>query len=136
MRDGGAYDTVLIQSQREDLIGWFVGYHKQISLGVAEACSGLHSLSALMIGSLLLGFLVLSSVLFRTVLFILSIPLSVAVNVLRIAGTAVLADYWQDIAFGFYHSFSGWLVFVAGFGGLWLIASALHRLEKRIHRAG
>ncbi|HKW98501.1 MAG TPA: exosortase/archaeosortase family protein [Bryobacteraceae bacterium] len=102
----------------------------QISLGVAEACSGLHSLSALMIGSLLLGFLLCSSVLLRIVLFALSIPLAIALNVFRIAGTAVLADYWQDAAFGFYHSFSGWLVFVAGFGGLWLLAKGLHRFER------
>jgi exosortase len=103
----------------------------QISLGVAEACSGLHSLSALMIGALLLGFLLCSSILMRTVLFFLSIPLAIALNIFRITGTAVLADYWQDIAFGFYHSFSGWLVFVAGFGGLWLMASALHRFEPK-----
>jgi len=103
----------------------------QISLGIAEACSGLHSLSALMIGSLLLGFLLCSSPVMRTLLFFLSIPLAIVLNVLRITGTAVLADYWQDIAFGFYHSFSGWLVFVAGFGGLWLTASALHRFERR-----
>jgi len=102
----------------------------QISLGVAEACSGLHSLAALMIGSLLLGFLVCSSVVMRVVLFLLSMPLAIVLNVFRITGTAVLADYWQDIAFGFYHSFSGWLVFVAGFGGLWLMASTLHRFEK------
>jgi exosortase len=103
----------------------------QISLGVAEACSGLHSLSALMIGALLLGFLQCSSILMRVVLFLLAIPLAIVLNVFRITGTAVLADYWQDIAFGFYHSFSGWLVFVAGFAMLWLMANGLHRLEKK-----
>jgi exosortase len=103
----------------------------QISLGVAEACSGLHSLSALMIGALLLGFLMITSVVLRTLLFFLSIPLAIVLNIFRITGTAVLADYWQDIAFGFYHSFSGWLVFIAGFGGLWLMASTLHRFETK-----
>jgi exosortase len=81
----------------------------QISLGVAEACSGLHSLSALMIAALLLGFLQSSSILIRIVLFAASIPLAIAVNILRVTGTALLADYCQDIAFGFYHSFrAGW----------------------------
>ena len=103
----------------------------QISLGVAEACSGLHSLSALMIGALLLGFLQCSSIMIRFVLFLLAIPLAIVLNVFRITGTAVLADYWQDIAFGFYHSFSGWLVFVAGFAALWVMANALHRFEKK-----
>jgi len=102
-----------------------------ISLGVAEACSGLHSLSALMIGALLVGYLQCSSLVLRAVLFLLSMPLAIALNVVRITGTAVLADYWHEIAFGFYHYFSGWLVFVAGFGVLWLSAMAFHRLEKR-----
>jgi exosortase/archaeosortase family protein len=49
-------------------------------------------------------------------LFALTIPLSIAVNILRVTGTAVIADYHEEFALGFYHSFSGWLVFVAGFG--------------------
>ena len=103
----------------------------QISLGVAEACSGLHSLSALMIAALFLGYLQNSSILLRCVLFAASIPLAIAVNVLRVTGTALLADYWQDIAFGFYHSFSGWLVFLVGFGVLWLLAQGLQRFERK-----
>src|SRR5579864_1210449 len=85
------------------------------SLGVEEACSGLNSLSALMVASLLLGFLVCTRVSVRVILFVLSIPLSIAVNVLRVAGTAVMADYRLEYAMGFYHSFSGWLVFICGF---------------------
>src|SRR5262249_39742003 len=80
------------------------------SLGVAEACSGLHSLSALVVGSLLLGFLEDASITGRILLCLISIPLAVAVNVLRVAGTAVLADYRLEFAEGFYHAFSGWLV--------------------------
>jgi exosortase len=102
----------------------------QLSLGVAEACSGLHSLSALMIASLLLGFLQCTAVVSRVVIFFLSIPLAIALNVVRITGTAVISDYWQDAAFGFYHSFSGWLVFVLGFGVLWFIARAARGFEK------
>ena len=97
-----------------------------ISLGVAEACSGLHSLSALMIASLLLGFLMLASIWLRAVLFAISIPMAIALNVARITGTAVMADYWQDIAFGFYHSFSGWLIFVSSLFMLFLV----HKLLK------
>lgn len=97
-----------------------------ISLGVAEACSGLNSLSALMVGSLLLGYLRCTRFRARFVLFLLAIPLSIGVNIARVAGTAVLADYNQEFALGFYHSFSGWLVFVAGFGLLYLIARGLH----------
>lgn len=98
-----------------------------ISLGVEEACSGLNSLSAMMVGSLLLGYLQCSRVWSRWLLFFLSIPLSIGINVLRIAGTAVIADYQETFALGFYHSFSGWLVFVCGFAVLYAFSLTLHR---------
>jgi exosortase len=97
------------------------------SLGVAEACSGLNSLSALVVGSLVIGFLFCTGSLSRTLLCLASIPLAIAVNVLRVAGTAVLADYDQAFAMGFYHLFSGWLVFILGAGSMYLLASLLHR---------
>jgi len=97
------------------------------SLGVEEACSGLHSLSALMVASLLLGHLESGKVPKRLLLFLLSIPFAIGVNVLRVTGTALLADYKVELAMGFYHSFSGWLVFVAGFGVLWFAGKLLFR---------
>jgi len=100
------------------------------SLGVAEACSGLHSLSALIVGSLLLGFLEDASVLGRVLIVFISVPLAIGVNVLRVTGTAVLADYNPEFALGYYHSFSGWLIFVIGFGLLWLIAKLVFRLNR------
>jgi exosortase len=97
------------------------------SLGVAEACSGLNSLSALVVGSLLLGFLEDATILGRVLLFLLSVPLAIAVNVLRVTGTALLADYHMEFAMGFYHLLSGWLVFVLGFALLWLTGKLLCR---------
>lgn len=102
-----------------------------ISLGVEEACSGLNSLAALMVASLLLGFLECTRVSIRCLLFSLSIPLSIAVNVVRVSGTAIIADYHEEFALGFYHSFSGWLVFVAGFAGLYGLSKACHRWLER-----
>lgn len=101
------------------------------TLGVAEACSGLHSLPALVVGALLLGFLLQASMLARILLVVIAVPLAIAVNVLRVTGTAVLADYRPEFAEGFYHSFSGWLVFVVGFGVLWLIGQAALKLIGR-----
>ncbi len=103
-----------------------------ISLGVAEACSGLNSLSALVVGSLLLGYLEDATVFGRTLLFVLSVPLAILVNIVRVTGTAVLADYQMEFAMGFYHMLSGWLVFVLGFGMLWLLAKGVSRLTRRI----
>ncbi len=96
------------------------------SLGVAEACSGLSCLSALVVGSLLLGYLVCTRHLSRILLLVLAIPLAIAVNVVRVAGTALLADYNQAFAMGFYHAFSGWLVFLAGIAALYAAAQLLH----------
>jgi exosortase len=102
----------------------------QISLGVAEACSGLSSLSAMVVASLLLGFLAGASVAGRILLVVLSVPLAIAVNVLRVTGTAVLADYQTDFALGFYHAFSGWLVFLVGLGALWGLSKILFRIVR------
>jgi exosortase len=99
-----------------------------VTLGVAEACSGLNSLSALIVGSLLLGYLFCSGWAARVALIVASVPLAIAVNVIRVAGTAILADFNREFAMGFYHAFSGWLVFVAGLGLLYLTARALHAI--------
>lgn len=103
------------------------------SLGVAEACSGLHSLSALVVGSLLLGFLEGASVWRWALLSVISVPLAIVVNVVRVTGTALLADYRMELAMGFYHALSGWLVFLMGFGMLWLIGKLLFR-ENYSHK--
>ena len=100
------------------------------SLGVAEACSGLNSLSALVVGSLLLGFLEDASILGRVLLFVLSVPLAILVNVVRVAGTAVIADHDLEFAMGFYHLLSGWIVFVLGFVLLWMIGKLLFRWTR------
>jgi exosortase len=99
-----------------------------VSLGVEEACSGLNSLSALLVGSLLFGYLFCSRTISRLTLLVAAIPLAIGINILRVAGTAVLADHDQEFAMGFYHSFSGWLVFVAGAGLMYLFARMLHAL--------
>ncbi len=102
-----------------------------ISLDVERACSGLNSLSALMVGAILLGFLQCSRAKTRVLLFLLSMPISVAVNVLRVTGTAIIADYHEDLALGFYHTFTGWLVFIVGFAALYGTAKFLHLVMDR-----
>jgi exosortase len=102
-----------------------------ITLGVEEACSGMHSISALTVGALLLAFLQLEGGWLRVLLFLSSFPIAIAANVVRVTGTAILADHWQAIAMGFYHYFSGWAVFLAAFGLLVLVAAGLRRIEAR-----
>jgi exosortase len=91
-----------------------------ISLGVAEACSGLQSLSAMGIAALVLGAIGRLTVSGRIVILLFSVPLAIMVNVCRVTGTAILADSSPDLALGYYHAFSGWLVFLVGMVVLWL----------------
>jgi exosortase len=103
-----------------------------ISLGVDEACSGLNSFSALLVAAVLLGRFLCDRFPARLLLVLLCAPLSIAVNVLRVAGTAILADYDEHFALGFYHVFAGWLVFLIGFLAFVGLAKAAHSvLESR-----
>jgi exosortase len=102
------------------------------TLGVAEACSGLHSLASLVVASLILSFVECTRTWTRFLVVALSIPMAIGMNVLRVTGTAFLADIDQRYAEGFYHSFSGWVIFVAGLGLLWVLAKALRIVAERI----
>jgi exosortase len=99
-----------------------------ISLGVWEACSGLTSLSALMVGSVLLGFMLCRLPLTRVLVCIATIPVAIMINVARVTGTAVLSDWRPAYAMGFYHAFSGWLVFLVGVAGIYAVAISMRRL--------
>jgi exosortase len=105
-------------------------YLARTTLGVEEACSGLNSLSTLIVTSVLLGFLYSASVWVRWLLFLSAAPISILINVLRVAGTALIADYKVDLALGFYHLFSGWLVFLAGLTGLWATVVLLEKARR------
>lgn len=103
------------------------------SLGIAEACSGLRSMSSLTVSALLLAYLELRRTFARLTLVALAVPVAIAWNVVRVAGTAVLSEYDPEVGAGFYHSFSGWLAFVCGFGLLWLVSRLLRRFLETRH---
>jgi len=96
-------------------------------LEVAEACSGIRSLLSLTTLAIIYGYLVETRMWVRVLLAVASIPIAVAANSLRIVGTGLLVQYWDpDKAQGFFHTFSGWLVFVVSLAMLFL----LHRLLR------
>jgi exosortase D (VPLPA-CTERM-specific) len=81
-------------------------------LSVAEACSGLRSLVALTFLAAVTGYFMLSSNLKRLILFLFAFPVAIILNWTRIIGTAVLADFLGiESALGFFHNFSGFLIF-------------------------
>jgi exosortase len=96
------------------------------TLGVADACSGLTSLSSLAVAGPLLAVSLCTRMRTRLLLMSLAIPVAIGVNIVRITGTALLADARHEFALGFYHVFSGWLVFVIGLLALYAIAKVLH----------
>jgi exosortase len=103
----------------------------QTSLEVVDACSGLRSLVNILGLAVGLGFLMNKEAWKRWALFLAAFPIAVIVNIVRLSGTAVLAHrYGGDVARGFLHDFSGWLVFVAGIGLLLLVQSGLGKMGK------
>jgi exosortase D (VPLPA-CTERM-specific) len=81
-------------------------------LQVVDACSGLNSLISLVVLCLLLVYFFKDHIWKRAVLLVSSIPLAILTNSIRIAMTAILYKYFgADVAEGFFHTFSGLLVF-------------------------
>jgi len=89
-------------------------------LEVAEACSGIRSLiSYLMLGSLFAYFS--SGWMARVILFGSALPLSLFVNFLRVVITGILAfSFGPQVSRGFFHEFSGMVLFLIGLGVLLL----------------
>jgi exosortase len=82
-------------------------------LEVAEACSGIRSLLSLTTLAIMYGYLMEKRLAIRILLALASLPIAVAANGFRIVGTGLLVQYWDpDKAEGFFHAFSGWLIFV------------------------
>jgi exosortase len=93
-----------------------------IELEVAEACSGIRSLMSLVTLAVIYGYLTQRRVAVRWLLALGAVPISVAANSVRIIGTGLLAQYWgADKAKGFFHIFSGWLIFVVSLLMLYLL---------------
>lgn len=95
-------------------------------LEVAEACSGIRSLMSLFTVAIIYGYLLEPSTLRRTLLAFASIPIAVAANALRIVGTGLCVQYWDpEKAMGFFHEFSGWLMFLFSLSLVYLAQKAM-----------
>jgi exosortase len=100
-------------------------------LEVAEACSGIRSLMSLFTVAVIYGYFLERKTWRRWVLALSALPIAVTANVVRIFGTGLCVQYWDpDKAMGFFHEFSGWLVFLVSLGCLYLVHLAM-RLAVR-----
>ena len=123
-------------------------------LEVVEACSGIRSLMTLMTLAVVFAYFsyprpsngagesgdgsgktgvfgwLRSWGFWRSTLIVLSaVPIAVLTNALRVSGTGILARYYGvKVADGFFHSFSGWVIYIVAFLLLFAFGWGLDRL--------
>jgi len=92
------------------------------SLEVAEACSGIRSLLSLIALAVAYGYIAEKRGWLRVVLVIMTVPVAILSNSLRVFGTG-LATYWigPEWANGFLHEMSGFVVFFVAAGFIVLV---------------
>lgn len=102
------------------------------SLEVVEACSGIRSLISLLMLALVLGYFADRRIGARITLAIAAVPLAIVANAIRVAGTGIASEWVSpSAADGFFHTFSGWLMFVVAVFGLVLLQFVLLRVTRR-----
>jgi exosortase A len=99
------------------------------SLEVAEACSGIRSLISLLTLGIVFGYFTDRRAWVRTLIALSTIPVAIISNGARVAGTGIAAHHWGAAAAeGFFHEFSGWVVFGVAF----MLMLGLQQLIARI----
>ncbi len=96
-------------------------------LSVVEACSGIRSLLSLTFLSLVYGYFFERNVWMRVVLFLATIPIAIVANASRVTLTGVLTEYKPELAEGFFHTASGWVIFMVALAILILLHQILNR---------
>ena len=100
---------------------------------VAAPCSGLRSIISLVTLGLLFAYAMKTSFLKKSILFLSSIPIAIATNVIRITLIAIVNDlYGEKIALGAFHDFTGYMVFVVAFLGLFGVAQMIGARESGV----
>jgi len=65
------------------------------------------------------------------ILVVAAVPIAILTNALRVSGTGVLAHYYGTrVADGFFHTFSGWVIYIAAALLLFATGWALDRLAR------
>jgi len=101
----------------------------QTVLEVADACSGLRSLMSLLALGVALAVLSQDKTSRRVVLVLLTIPIAILTNMIRVIGTGFLAQYYGAAAAeGFFHEFAGMGVFVLAMVMLFVCSGVLRKI--------
>jgi exosortase len=99
------------------------------TLEVVDACSGIRSLMTLITLAIAYGFLTERRIWIRWLLVILMIPIAIVSNAIRIMGAGLLTFHFgPSMAQGFFHEFSGWVIFVAALILMFICHWALRKI--------
>lgn len=100
-------------------------------LEVAEACSGIRSLISLLALSVVFAYFTQRQMWKRGLLVLSTFPIAIIANAVRVSVTAILTQYYgPSAAEGFFHGFSGWVLFVVTFLFLFGVGSVLTRIKR------
>lgn len=100
----------------------------QRTLDVAEACSGIRSLFSLIALAMMVAYFVPARFWVRLALVVSAVPIALCTNAGRIAATGLIGRWFgAQYSEGFFHAFSGWLIFVFAFAALLLEAQLMAR---------
>jgi exosortase len=100
-----------------------------ITLEVADACSGLRSLMSLLALGVALALLTQKRKVAMWVIVLLTIPIALITNMIRVIGTGFLAQYYGVAAAeGFFHEFAGMGVFVLAMVMLFVSSGVVRKI--------
>ncbi len=103
----------------------------QQTLSVVEACSGIRSLLSLSFLSLVYGYFFESKPWVRAALFAATVPIAIAANAGRVTLAGLLSEFRPELVEGFFHSASGWVIFMVAMA----LLVALHQLLNKAWEA-
>jgi len=102
-------------------------------MDVQDACSGIRSIMSLFAVASLLTYFGNRNKYIRSFVVLSAIPIAIITNSLRIFFTGILIGFgYQTFAEGFFHTFSGWGVFMAGFLLIISVCRCGSMLERRV----
>ena len=102
------------------------------TLEVAEACSGIRSLVSLITLGIVFGYFMDPRMWVRALIVISAVPVAIIANGARVAGTG-MAAHWIGVeaAEGFFHQFSGWIVFIFAFVMILILQRVIARFAPQ-----